>query len=423
MECHQRQAAGLPVLGVELRRPPVPHHPEAELAIIGEMVAIPDIVPEVGERLEPGDFYDRTCSVAFELMAEAWKNGSRLDAVALRQQLDDAGRPVTQRWLIDAMGLAGGWAVHAELVAADRARRDGLAAVVDAQRRFRSAEDPGDVRDDLVRSLEMVEGQLPRPWAEYKDQDDWLTEDGEDLDPWVLPGLLRRKWRVIIVAAEGAGKTTLLRQIMFLASQGIQPLSLERMPHKCRVLYVDLENSSRSHNVMIGKLKRSMGADYTPGNMKLLSLERGINLRARTDRLRFESMVMDAFPSLVLIGPVYKLYSQGRETDEAAVNELQRILDDFRIRYQFGLIMETHAPHGHAGQREMRAYGTSLWKRWPELGLGFNRDEKRPRTLDVSRWRYDREPNSWPEHIDMSDRWPWVGRWDDPEGWRQARLG
>jgi replicative DNA helicase len=119
-------------------------------------------------------------------------------------------------------------------------------------------------------------------------------------------------------------------------------------------------------------------------------------------------------PDLVCLGPLYKAYQRkGTETDEQAVAELQATFDDLRTRYGFTLLLEHHAPQmDSGGHRHMRPYGTSLWLRWPDLGLGMERDDPdNPdnRAVTLRRWRGDRMTNSWPKRLEQGIQFPWVG--------------
>src|SRR5690606_17453663 len=70
---------------------------------------------------------------------------------------------------------------------------------------------------------------------------DLLNKPDDERAPWVVPGLLRQDWRVVVVAPEGAGKSLVLQQIGICAAQGIHPFGHEPIK-PARVLFVDLEN-------------------------------------------------------------------------------------------------------------------------------------------------------------------------------------
>ncbi|MBK9178745.1 MAG: site-specific DNA-methyltransferase [Acidimicrobiales bacterium] len=95
--------------------------------------------------------------------------------------------------------------------------------------------------------------------------------------------------------------------------------------------------------------------------------------------------------------------------------EVQHVLDDLRTRYRFALLVEHHAPKRQAGVRELAPYGSSLWLRWPELGLKLIPTDDTNRVMDVGRWRGDRRQSGWPARLERGTPWPWVGVW--PDGW------
>jgi len=92
-----------------------------------------------------------------------------------------------------------------------------------------------------------------------------------------------------------------------------------------------------------------------------------------------------------------------------------RVLDDLRTRYNFGLVMEHHAPKGQQGQkREMTPFGSSSWLRWPEIGVSLYTDKTDPRIVHVRRFRGDRLSNvAWPDQVLRSPQTIITGKWDD----------
>ena len=70
----------------------------------------------------------------------------------------------------------------------------------------------------------------------------FVDEASDDSYDWIIPNLLERRERVIVVAAEGVGKTMLARQVAITTSLGVQPFTFQRM-EPIRTLTVDLENT------------------------------------------------------------------------------------------------------------------------------------------------------------------------------------
>ena len=64
-----------------------------------------------------------------------------------------------------------------------------------------------------MSDADLEEGMLIN-WKEFLESEMDLSYD------WLIPDLLERGERVIVVAAEGAGKTTLMRQVALMSSAG-----------------------------------------------------------------------------------------------------------------------------------------------------------------------------------------------------------
>lgn len=232
--------------------------------------------------------------------------------------------------------------------------------------------------------------------------------------PWVIPGLLRRGWRAMIVAQEGQGKSQAVRQIAITAAQGIHPFRFTPIP-PVRTLLVDLENPSDSiadgARPIVARAKL-MSEDYQPFRAWVWHQPGGIDIRTRVGRGQLEAVIANTQPDLVCLGPVYKAYRiQARESDEIAAGEVQVIFDDLRTRYDFALVLEHHAPKAQGTVRDMLPYGSSLWLRWPELGIKFVPLDDPPDAVTVGRFRFDRVKNSWPNRLDRGGEWPWTGWW------------
>jgi replicative DNA helicase len=221
------------------------------------------------------------------------------------------------------------------------------------------------------------------------------------------------------------GKTVLFRLIGLAAAQGIHPLHFRDMP-PCRTLIVDLENPDDSiidvcEPIRAQALHRVRSEGYDPDRAWLWHRPGGVNLRKRRDRAELEAVIAHTRPTLVCLGPIYKSYRvEARESDELAGAEVMQVFDDLRTRYNFALMLEHHAPKGSGGSRDLMPYGSSLWLRWPEIGLKLTPATPDNAIMDVGRWRGDRLENSWPTTLERSAPWPWSGIWpqgtSDPDG-------
>ena len=141
-----------------------------------------------------------------------------------------------------------------------------------------------------------------------------ILETGSIDTPWVVPGLLRRDWRAVIVASEGSGKSTLLRQIATCAGpEGVHPLKF----HRCepiRVLVIDAENPlgavAETGGRILEQVRRTVGTDYDSDRLRFLMRPGGLDLRSRHDRSQVERELVHHRPDLVVAGPAYKLASR-----------------------------------------------------------------------------------------------------------------
>lgn len=82
-------------------------------------------------------------------------------------------------------------------------------------------------------------------------------------------------------------------------------------------------------------------------------------------------------------------------------------LDEIRVKHDTVMLIEAHAPHGEGADRAgWRPAGSSLWLRWPELGLGLKPDES---SVQVVQWRGARDRNrQWPVRLVEGRTWPYV---------------
>ena len=90
--------------------------------------------------------------------------------------------------------------------------------------------DPDEVADLLSTALvatRRIDGDAVDGLIAF---DDLVDTPAAEQAPWIIDGLLREGWRVVLVAAEGSGKMTWLRQIALCAAQGVHPLTWKPIP-------------------------------------------------------------------------------------------------------------------------------------------------------------------------------------------------
>jgi len=242
---------------------------------------------------------------------------------------------------------------------------------------------------------------VDRTWEPW-DVQELLDMPTPDYD-WLVPDLLERQDRIIIVGREGKGKSTLLRQFGYQLACGIHPFTLEPVT-PVRVLYVDLENPVPATRRALSKLYDK--AKPAPGLFSGICLPAGVDLTRQADRLGMQTLMAMARPELLVLGPMYKLGCD-LNTEESSMT-LIRQLDGWREQFNCALLMEAHQPQesldpGGAGRyRRMSPIGSSAWLRWPEFGFCLTDNGT------LFRFRGNRDADRpWPETLHWGKTWPW----------------
>ncbi len=409
-----------------------PHDLGAEAALLGAMLISKDAIGKAIELVRAADFYRPVHGHVFAAIESLYRRGSATDAVTVSDEVarfglgpaldDDPGLLLR---LMAETPSAVAVSHYASIIVRHSTSRRVAYIARSAQERIAQRNDPYELIDILHSELSEID--VP---ASLENQEaitlDEINLDAEEMAPWVIPGVIRQDWRIVLVAAEGSGKSTLLRQIAACAAQGVHPFRLNQDMPAIRVLLVDLENPAaaiaETGRPLVQLLRRRRGDDYDPNNLRIFRRPAGMDPRSRHDRTELEREIMLQQPQLVVIGPAYKMIRRrDGESHEEATSPLHQILDDLRIRYGFALMIEHHAPQGHGGSRELRPYGSQLWMAWPEMGRTM-RPEGEPWVYKLGFFRGDRLLNDWPVELHRSDRmppstsapWPWFGQWDKP---------
>jgi hypothetical protein len=238
------------------------------------------------------------------------------------------------------------------------------------------------------------------------------SEAADEEYDWVIPGLLERQDRVIVVAAEGVGKTMLARQVAIASAAGINPFSYETMG-PIRTLTIDLENPERIIRRMsasiFGASVRLSRFGGPKDRAHLLIKPSGVDLLKAPDRVLIEETIERTKPDLICLGPLYKSFlDPGTKTSEAVAVEVARYIDYLRTTYNCAFWMEHHAPLGGSGGRELRPFGSAVWSRWPEFGLTLEPDLTAdvPFVYKVGNFRGDRDVRHRPVKIKRGKVFP-----------------
>jgi hypothetical protein len=235
---------------------------------------------------------------------------------------------------------------------------------------------------------------------------------------WVIPGLLSRGERVIVVASEGAGKTMVARAVAIGCASGRHPFNVDVPIPPVKTLLADLENPDdviqETSGPMVGMM-RNKGI-WQVGNCHILHRPGGLDLRKATDQRELERAIQQTSPEIVCLGPIYKTFSvAGGEKEEQAARDVALYFDRLRERYNVAFWLEHHAPLEQNGQRALRPIGTSLWQRWPEFGISLRKQKDTPGdSLAVEHWRGERaRGREWPNELwpRSPDGWTWRAHW------------
>lgn len=396
----------------------LPYDGSAEEAVIGAMLLRPREAEEALTIMSASDFYNPKWGHIFDAIDRCHRHGDPIDAISVGVELERLGQPHLKADLISAqvnVPLSGHIERYCRIVIDAGARRK--LTVLAAELAEAARDNRADASELVIRARERLEEVdvetttfLPEGLSTL---DEFLARPIEEHAPWVIPGMMRRGWRVMIVAGEGAGKSVLLRQVAISAAAGLHPFTHREM-QPVRTLVIDLENPDEAVESVCRPMREAADqrVEWDPDACWLWRQESGVDLRRRRDRVELESVLRAARPDLVCFGPIYKSYvTRGKDEEESATAEVQSVLDDLRVRYQFALLMEHHAPHGESQRRrDIRPHGSVRWQRWPELGISMLPVKDRGGSYELGRFRGDRIKVQWPERIDRSgSSWPWDG--------------
>lgn len=390
--------------------------PNLEQSVVGWALIAPADTGALLDVLRPADLSSPILAAVLEAIESLHRDGKKWDArIIHRIAQERAGLPIDPSVITDCTAAAThAWRTGVIRLTEMRARRDLLAVAGRLEALVNAGTDPSVVIDTVsteLAGIETVGEELPPNLLVSAA----VAAEDHEAAPWVVPGLLRRQHRAVIVGFEGDGKSTLLAQIGWAASQGIHPF--RRTLHDPQVVvHVDLENPrdriGLGYRPIVAACKQTRAA-FDDSRHFTLHRDDGMDLRTRRDRAQLERVLHSLRPDLMCIGPLRKTYRRGaRESEEDRALEVQSILDDLRSRFDCALLMEHHAPHADGiGKRNPRPFGSSTWLGWPEFGLGMDpetddRGKPVPGMFHLARWRADRVAADWPQQITRGRVWP-----------------
>lgn len=406
----------------------VPHNVQAEESLLGACLLSRDACETAIEALRPEDFYRPGNGSIFSAILTLWSEGAAIDPVTVADALKRAG--VSESATVPEL-----LALESGTPATSNAKR--YARIIQDHATMRNllrlaseiVDDVYELPEDVEALISVVRGRLEEislpggraePGPDLFDFTHPDDEDDEEPD-WVVPGLLERGDRMMLTGPEGRGKSSMIRQLLVQTAAGLLPFSDSDPVLPMRTMLVDGENPTPHLRRELRKLYIAAGRTLDPGRMVVLSRPEGLDLLHRADRQWLVERIQANRPDLVAIGPLYKLHRDD-PNDEKLARHLSAYLDDLRIRYRFSLIIEAHSPQASGGnKRPIRPAGSSLWLRWPEMGVGMvpEGEEESARVWKLKEWRGLRSARNLPDHLSRGGRWPWMTktRFDTEELW------
>lgn len=388
---------------------------ESERALVGVLLIWPGQLAEAAGTVTLDDFTDNLSKAVFNAMLMLWGRGITPTLPTMSDELRQTG-------VFDRLGVEN--SVLATLQAESPSSRQvgGLCRLIveeSTRRRLAlvgktvtslAADRTVNIDEALDQAKQIVaDVELPGQVESEVEPVGRFCEGSDSFD-WLVPSVMERGDRTLIVAPESAGKSMLMRQIAVTCSFGIHPFN-GRALDPLRVLMIDLENppsmARRKIRPMLTKARevRPYGDDTMMG---IVCRPAGIDVAHRADARWLAGQIAAARPDLVLCGPLYKMFSPD-EHYETGAKAVTTVLDDLRTRFGFALVLETHAPQEYGGKRDMRPIGSSLWRRWTDFGLSFEpilKDDKRT-IVKVKVWK-PRDERQWPRFMQRGGAWPWT---------------
>jgi replicative DNA helicase len=410
------------------------HNIEAERYILAAMMMHPSAIAAAAEILGEDSFYRPAHKVIFHAMVMMMVAGEHVDPMTLGEWLRSDGD--AKALGEDGLYVAGLYGIPAVPAAVDSYARTVLKcaarrAVIELGTRMISTARIGDVNEaELVgRGHAILDQVLTGGGSSDLDMpgmtaDEFCDADDINAEP-LIPGLLYKMERVMVVGPEGAGKSILSLQMGFTAASGVHPFQHQVSTDPLKVLVVDLENPP---HIVQRRFRtfRSIAANY-PGwdgkNLTLLHKPGGLDLTSPRHAYGLAQMIKRSGAQLVVAGPVYKMM-WGVKVDLEVIAQLAAFWDRMREDYGVTLWLENHAPYGAGGgKREMRPEGSNLWAKWVEFGVSLNWAVKahggKESGLDWTYFKGQREEGrAWPSWITRDPApgrtWPWKANYGRP---------
>lgn len=378
----------------------------AERALLGAILIRPDVHGIAESYVSADDFHTPRNGQLWDAISTAIADGERVDAVTVTRYAADIPGEYLMG-LINATPSTSNARRYAEQVAdlATRRRLIHAAGEISQLAQTTHADHAADEARRILAGIDTTGGTPERsPTAT-----ELLATVDMSYD-WLVPGMFERGDRMLVTGVEGSGKSVHNTQIAMQVASGVHPWSLEAVEPR-NVTVVDLENGRRNVMRRVQDVMKK-GAHVNTDRLSLEIRPSGINLLNRADRRWLFQTCQANRTELLVIGPVYRLMggstARGDVGGEDQARQVTGVLDDLRARLGITLLMETHAPHGSGiTGRDLRPFGSSVWLRWPEFGLGLRQaSEDDKNTFSIEHWRNPRDFRAFPRTFRRGGSWP-----------------
>lgn len=265
-----------------------------------------------------------------------------------------------------------------------------------------------EVMQSLVEALQVDEAHLTSGLNTLDFAD--IFEAPDDLRPWIVPDMLRTNERMILTGPEGGGKSVLVAQMCLGAAMGMNTLHPELVKHEpMKVLMLDVENDRLQVRNNMRKVYPYL-QEMTGVQPRIEWVDsRDIDLSNPVEQQKVIKLAKEKQPDLMYMGSLYRLAPEGEKVD-TAFTSVSRTVDRIRAETGASVLLEAHAGHGLANDRNgMRPYGSSMWMRWPEFGFGMVR-HRASGNIVLKNWRGHRsDDRTWPVGLRRGSVLPWQG--------------